>query len=917
MLVKKLNDVIELSSWRMKIAALSPEIKKRHTDFVAMYDKKRATLKKKVAAVDDAWFEFTKKSAYADLNAFLESVKPPSHHQKLDPNKLPNRELEIIKRDPRKSEEDYGDLRSEVEIYKKQNPSLYAEPAWDWSARKIAKAEHGDGVMVASTGLPFGLLNKEAVSFTPVDIMDTVIAQTGGADLPTAADLAPTIEAQSDRQSIIDLAAQLNHSPVEIYNWVYNNIEYVPTWGSIQGAEMCMLARKCNDMDTASLLIALLRASSSDVPARYVHGTIEVPIDKLMNWVGGFTDVNSAVGFVGAGGTPIMPIAQGGAIGKVEMEHVWVEAYVDYIPSRGAVHRTGDTWAPLDGSYKQYVYTDGIDLQAAVPFDAQAFVDQVQASATVDPVTGAVSGIDQTLIETTLTNYQTQVQDYVTATLPTATGADLIGSKTVVNNTAEFLPLSGPYTLINAGTKYAVTPDNLRHKITFSTTTYSHIGEDFSVTKSVPELAGKRITVGYNFASAVDQQTADNFGSLFTAKPALIKLRAVVLIDGVQIGQSEIKGLGDKVQFDMAFSSPYYAPEIETEDIIMGSIVSVVVNPGHVGYEYFYQKQPAIAALKDSVTLDNIYSDTYMGRLLEEVGLLYYLDLDSTTTTSKRSSNINQLRQPSRLLVSKGIKLGYMYGVPFTALEGGMVLDVDREVATTISRDGDVGKKKSFLLSRGMNMSALEHTIFDILFKKNAVSTVKIIQTAVEAGIEIVTITNENMAKVMPTLNISTSVKEDINNLLAANNVITMPAAAVNISGWSGIGYIAINQATFDGAYVIEGGYSGAWLKMLLTDAYDYWQDFTVDWADIYAEYNYAKWIANIMKIILPLALIWAAAIPAGAISAALFFTFIYLIGAVIIIYLIIEYILPALAALLFRRGSWAHTLNRELPMSC
>ena len=130
-----------------------------------------------------------------------------------------------------------------------------------------------------------------------------------------------------------------------------------------------------------------------------------------MNWVGGFTDVNSAVGFVGAGGTPITPIAQGGAINKVQMEHVWVEAYVDYIPSRGAVHRTGDTWAPLDGSYKQYVYTEGIDLATEVPFDAQAFVEQVQASATVDPVTGAVSGIDQTLIQTTLTNYQTQVED--------------------------------------------------------------------------------------------------------------------------------------------------------------------------------------------------------------------------------------------------------------------------------------------------------------------------------------------------------------------------------------------------------------------------------------------------------------------------------------------------------------------------
>ena len=568
-----------------------------------------------------------------------------------------------------------------------------------------------------------------------------------------------------------------------------------------------MLARKCNDMDTASLLIALLRAS--DIPARYVHGTIEVPIDKLMNWVGGFTDVNSATGFVGAGGTPITSIVEGGAINKVEMEHVWVEAYVDYIPSRGAVHRTGDTWAPLDGSYKQYTYTEGVDLATEVPFDAQAFVDQVQASATVDPVTGAVSGIDQTLIETTLTNYQTQVKSYLTTTMPDAKADDLVESKTVVANTTEFLPLSGPYTLINAGTKYAVTPDNLRHHITFSTTAYPHIGEDFSVTKSIPELAGKRITVGYNFASAVDQQTADNFQSLFTAKPALIKLRASVMIDGVQIGQSEIKGLGDTVQFDMAFSSPYYNPEVETEDIVLGSIVSAVVNPNEISNEYIFQKQQEVSSLQSSIAVDNYYTDSYAGMLLEVIGLAYYFQLDRQSTLNKKSADVQQLRHPSRLLMSKNIELGYLYGVPFKAYEGGLIIDVDREVATTKSEGSDPDKKKAFLLSKGVIMSELEHVIFEQFFGLEAVSTMKIFKTAILSGISIVTITKENIAEVFPLLQINSSVKDDISNLINAGKTITVPLLPVQIGSWYGAGYIAIDPITSDGAYVIEGGSAG------------------------------------------------------------------------------------------------------------
>ncbi|MEG2268397.1 MAG: hypothetical protein RSC68_29235, partial [Acinetobacter sp.] len=37
-------------------------------------------------------------------------------------------------------------------------------------------------------------------------------------------------------QEIKDLAAQLNHNPAKIYKWVYDNIEFVPTYGSIQGS---------------------------------------------------------------------------------------------------------------------------------------------------------------------------------------------------------------------------------------------------------------------------------------------------------------------------------------------------------------------------------------------------------------------------------------------------------------------------------------------------------------------------------------------------------------------------------------------------------------------------------------------------------------------------------------------------------
>src|SRR5581483_2453069 len=79
-------------------------------------------------------------------------------------------------------------------------------------------------------------------------------------------------------------AQELEYNPVKIYHWVRNHVEWLPTWGATQDADVTLGSQRGNAFDIASLLIALLRASG--IPARYVHGTIEVPADKFKNWAG-------------------------------------------------------------------------------------------------------------------------------------------------------------------------------------------------------------------------------------------------------------------------------------------------------------------------------------------------------------------------------------------------------------------------------------------------------------------------------------------------------------------------------------------------------------------------------------------------------------------------------------------------------
>ncbi len=337
---------------KLKDAKLPPEILERHRKFVKHYDDNLNELKGNIERVEKAKDKAEVEVEIEKTHKHLKRVKAPSRHQKLDPNNLPHRQPKVTKREPRMKKEEFEkDLKKDKHAWK--------------NAQRI---------QVASAGSLAGLLTSGSIN----------------AVNPTAADLAETVEVQLTPE-IRAKALELGNNPVKIYEWVRNNIEFVPTWGSIQGAQMTMLTKQGNAFDTASLLIALLRAAG--IHAHYVTGTIELPIDKVMNWAGGFSDPLAALDFMNSGGVAATGLTEGNTITTARLEHVWVEALINYNPSRGAKHVNGkgDTWIKLDPSYKQYNYTNGIDIKSAVPFDAQAFLTQIQSTATINETQGYVT----------------------------------------------------------------------------------------------------------------------------------------------------------------------------------------------------------------------------------------------------------------------------------------------------------------------------------------------------------------------------------------------------------------------------------------------------------------------------------------------------------------------------------------------
>ena len=94
-----------------------------------------------------------------------------------------------------------------------------------------------------------------------------------------------------------------------------------------------------------------------------------------------------------------------------------LETLIQYHPGRGARHVPGqsepDTWVSMDGSYKQYTFQNGMDLQAAVPLDAQALLTAAQQGAEVNEAEGWVRNLNSAALEQQLKTYQSQLKNYI------------------------------------------------------------------------------------------------------------------------------------------------------------------------------------------------------------------------------------------------------------------------------------------------------------------------------------------------------------------------------------------------------------------------------------------------------------------------------------------------------------------------
>ena len=164
------------------------------------------------------------------------------------------------------------------------------------------------------------------------------------------------------------------------------------------------------------------------------------------------------------GGIPLQAMTEGGRVAKIRMEHLWVEAAIDYYPSRGAINRSADSWVALDPSYKQYDYLTGLDVVQISGLDPEQLARDFTDSGTVNESEGWVTGFDPAILQNAQSQAQTALENHITNNLTDPTVGDVIGGRKTIVREYPSLPAGLPNRVIVSGARYDHLPGQLQQR---------------------------------------------------------------------------------------------------------------------------------------------------------------------------------------------------------------------------------------------------------------------------------------------------------------------------------------------------------------------------------------------------------------------------------------------------------------------
>jgi RHS repeat-associated protein len=572
----------------------------------------------------------------------------------------------------------------------------------------------------------------------------------------------PTVETDATPE-IQALARALRYDPKLIFDYVHNNIEYVPTFGSVNGATATYLAGRGNDWDQATLFIALMRASG--YTANYVVGDVVYSVDCLASWVGVTNDAN-VVGTVFASGG--VPMEGSSSPPGIKITRVWAQATI-----------SGTTYT-FDPAMKAYRDTAGFNnLGATLGYSRTTFMQRAQIGATVTP--SYTLNINEANVRADLATYAANLVDYIRVHSPTASLEQVIGGRRIVQSEMTSYPTALPYALsITNQATHTTIPDGYRH-----TLRVQHVGIDH--TFNTFEIAAKRVTIFYD--------ATDNY------KP-------VLRVDGTPVVTGTATTLWNTYPMTVTIDHPYaddggvYADQQTNFILYSGESYVIAHDFGGVSANLIAQRNRRLAQARFAGNADN--SEPVLGESLWMMGLTWFDEVGLFNCLVNRLNNTLSL-------------VHHQVGV--AGQIGGYYLDISMLTWSSVSTDGVSSGFLSYQV-QSMLSSALEHGVLEQLQGSNppAVSTIRLLQVANSTGKKTFLANAGNWTSVRAQLvNYEALELSYLDALIAAGYELVLPEdGQLTVNQWRGSGYIKRFESGGAGGIglMISGGYYGGWVSV-------------------------------------------------------------------------------------------------------
>ncbi len=639
-----------------------------------------------------------------------------------------------------------------------------------------AALDAATSAILGNNALP---LQREQFAAPPLPSLPPVQPsyQQSPAPGPVPADLSDNADAPLHPE-IVAKAAELGHEYTRILDFVRGAIrtEWYP--GAQRGALGCLRARAGNDVDQASLLIALLRASS--VPARYVHGVVRVPLADFEDSLNleGSGDVLRALNRALRAHRPVL---QGGVVQAIELELTWVSAYLPFVNYRGsAATQTGRVWLPLAPAIKPHQARRASRVLALANIDTNALVQGfLQGDPSMSP----------------LATLRTQVGTYLTANPAAGDYEDQLAYVRPSAIDLELLPASLPFEVLTVGGEQANLPPALAARVRISVLA----GGQEMLAQEVPmiDASVNRLTVSFQPASADDQNLLNRLGGgLAEVPPYLIRLRPRLSLGGRVLAVGNSVDAASELQLKVQLLVSGETRSVE-QTLVAGGMAGILIDAG----------VPRPAEVLGADVLGD--SEPPVSRVLGNLGSRYAQSCREDTAEIADLLGVRLVQSlPTVVLSLTQMEVERIDGVPLRLAFDSVAIDAAARGLDAVSRGNHPDDEARWFALSALHCSWLEHRVFQDQWAVPALSADRTLARASMTGVPVLVLQGSAGQAQVAGLSHPDQVKVAIAAWLQRGYQVRVPASALNVGPWRGSAW-QVQAADGSAGYFLSGGLAG------------------------------------------------------------------------------------------------------------